>query len=52
MFNLLDFDPDGTVPYVITVGAMTDNRTPLDASDDAIASFSAASSIMSKVSLE
>ncbi len=32
----------GNVPYVITVGAMTDNRTPLDASDDAIASFSAA----------
>jgi subtilisin family serine protease len=31
----------GNVPYVITVGAMTDNRTPIDASDDRIASFSA-----------
>ena len=32
----------GNLPYVITVGAMTDNRTPFDPSDDSIASFSAA----------
>ena len=30
----------GNVPYVITVGAMTDNDTPLDLSDDRLASFS------------
>jgi serine protease AprX len=32
----------GNVPYVITVGAMTDNYTELDAGDDKIATFSAA----------
>ncbi len=32
----------GNVPYVITVGAMTDSYTPSDASDDVLASFSAA----------
>ncbi|MBT8100233.1 MAG: S8 family peptidase, partial [Gammaproteobacteria bacterium] len=32
----------GNVPYVITVGAITNNRTPFDASDDTITSFSAA----------
>ena len=32
----------GNVPYVITVGAMTDNHTPSDVSDDRLASFSAA----------
>lgn len=32
----------GNVPYVITVGAMTDNYTPMDTSDDRLASFSAA----------
>ena len=32
----------GNVPYVITVGAMTDNYTPVDASDDRLASFSSA----------
>lgn len=32
----------GNVPYVITVGAMTDNYTPADSSDDRLASFSAA----------
>ena len=32
----------GNVPYVITVGAMTDNRTPEDASDDYLATFSSA----------
>ncbi len=30
----------GNVPYVITVGAMTDNYTPDDPSDDTLASFS------------
>ncbi len=30
----------GNNPYVITVGAMDDNRTPLDVSDDIVASFS------------
>ncbi len=32
----------GNVPYVITVGAMTDNFTPGDDGDDLLASFSAA----------
>jgi len=32
----------GNVPYVITVGAMTDNYTPTDPSDDELASFSSA----------
>lgn len=32
----------GNVPYVITVGAFTDNYTPMDWSDDYIAPFSAA----------
>ncbi len=31
----------GNVPYVITVGAMTDNYTPADGSDDRLATFSA-----------
>ena len=31
----------GNVPYLITVGAMTDNYTPGDGSDDLLASFSA-----------
>jgi serine protease AprX len=30
----------GNVPYVITVGALTDNYTPYDPSDDRLASFS------------
>ena len=30
----------GNNPYVITVGAMDDNRTPFDTSDDVVASFS------------
>ena len=30
----------GNNPYVITVGAMDDNRTPVDSSDDIVASFS------------
>ena len=32
----------GNVPYIITVGAMTDNYTPGDTSDDKLASFSSA----------
>ncbi len=32
----------GNLPYVITVGAMTDNYTPEDMSDDVLASFSSA----------
>ncbi len=32
----------GNVPYVITVGAMTDNFTPQDTSDDKLTTFSAA----------
>ena len=32
----------GNVPYVVTVGAMTDYYTPTNASDDRLASFSAA----------
>lgn len=32
----------GNVPYVITVGAMTDQHTPEDPTDDRLASFSAA----------
>ena len=30
------------VPYIVTVGAMTDNYTPADGSDDVLASFSSA----------
>lgn len=30
----------GNVPYVITVGAMTDNHTPFDPTDDRLTSFS------------
>jgi serine protease AprX len=32
----------GNVPYIITVGAMTDNYTPDDPTDDYLASFSSA----------
>ena len=32
----------GNVPYIITVGAMTDSFTPQDITDDRLASFSAA----------
>ncbi|MFO1467091.1 MAG: S8 family peptidase [Steroidobacteraceae bacterium] len=35
-------DVPGNVPYVITVGAMTDNHTPYAAGDDRLASFSSA----------
>ncbi len=34
----------GNVPYIITVGAMTDNYTPEDGSDNVLASFSTAGS--------
>ncbi len=33
-------DVPGNVPYVITVGALTDNYTPYDGRDDRLASFS------------
>ena len=32
----------GNVPYIITVGAMTDNYTPYEPADDRLASFSSA----------
>jgi serine protease AprX len=32
----------GNVPYIITVGAVTDNYTPFNASDDKLATFSSA----------
>ena len=32
----------GNIPYIITVGAMSDNYTPKDGTDDILASFSAA----------
>ncbi len=36
----MTIDVPGNVPYVITVGALTDNYTPYDGSDDRLASFS------------
>jgi serine protease AprX len=36
----MTIDIPGNVPYVITVGALTDNYTPYDSSDDRLASFS------------
>ncbi len=36
----MTIDVPGNVPYVITTGALTDNYTPYDASDDRLASFS------------
>src|SRR5690606_14785450 len=38
----MTIDVPGNVPYVITVGALTDNYTPYDGSDDRLASFSSA----------
>ncbi len=38
--NPMTIGVPGNVPYVITVGAMSDNYTPTDASDDVLASFS------------
>ena len=40
--NPMTIGVPGNVPYVITVGAMTDYYTPSTASDDRLASFSAA----------
>jgi serine protease AprX len=36
----MTIDVPGNVPYVITAGALTDNYTPYDSSDDRLASFS------------
>ena len=36
----MTIDVPGNVPYVITAGALTDNYTPYDGSDDRLASFS------------
>src|SRR3569832_898880 len=38
--NPMTIDVPGNVPYVITVGALTDNYTPYDGTDDKLASFS------------
>ena len=38
--NPMTIDVPGNVPYVITVGALTDNYTPYNATDDRLASFS------------
>src|SRR5258708_24600305 len=38
----MTIDVPGNVPYVITTGALTDNYTPYNASDDRLASFSSA----------
>jgi serine protease AprX len=40
--NPMSIDVPGNVPYVITVGALTDNYTPYNLSDDRLASFSSA----------
>jgi serine protease AprX len=40
--NPMSIGVPGNIPYIITVGAMTDNYTPNDRSDDKLASFSAA----------
>jgi serine protease AprX len=38
----MSIEVPGNVPYVITVGALTDNYTPYNSSDDRLASFSSA----------
>ncbi len=38
----MTIDVPGNVPYVITAGALTDNYTPYDGTDDRLASFSSA----------
>jgi serine protease AprX len=38
----MTIDVPGNVPYVITVGALTDNYTPYNPTDDRLASFSSA----------
>ena len=40
--NPMSIGVPGNMPYVITVGAMTDNYTPSNAADDKLASFSSA----------
>jgi len=40
--SAMTIDVPGNVPYVITAGALTDNYTPYDATDDRLASFSSA----------
>jgi serine protease AprX len=40
--NPMTIDVPGNVPYVITAGALTDNDTPYNLSDDRLASFSSA----------
>ncbi len=40
--NPMTIGVPGNNPYIITVGAMTDNYTPTDTSDDKLASFSSA----------
>jgi serine protease AprX len=38
--NPMTIDVPGNVPYIITVGALTDNNTPYNPTDDRLASFS------------
>jgi hypothetical protein len=40
--SAMTIDVPGNLPYVITVGALTDNYTPYNLSDDRLASFSSA----------
>jgi subtilisin family serine protease len=40
--SAMTIDVPGNVPYVITAGALTDNYTPYDGTDDRLASFSSA----------
>lgn len=40
--NPMTIGVPGNVPYVVTVGAMSDSRTPSDGSDDVLSSFSSA----------
>ena len=40
--NPMTIDVPGNVPYVITAGALTDNDTPYNLTDDRLASFSSA----------
>ena len=40
--NPMTIDVPGNVPYVITAGALTDNYTPYNLTDDRLASFSSA----------
>ena len=40
--SAMTIDVPGNVPYVVTAGALTDNYTPYDGTDDRLASFSSA----------